>query len=173
MGAEPFCAALGGRVIEPSLERGLGYLARVSPDGAAAFARFLEGGADPFLWITSRDVGVLEEDGHSLHVSPDDGGMDPKRLGDLRIAAARFLASSEGSVLVLDCLELLALHNGVERVVRTIEGIHDDATTKGGILIVCADPRTANPRLIAWLERELEAFPPFLAGTSTADLQVA
>jgi hypothetical protein len=59
----------------------------------------------------------------------------------------------------MDCVDLLTLHNGVERVVRAIEDLHDDVTTKGGILIVFADPQTANPRLVAWLERELDEFP--------------
>ncbi len=101
------------------------------------------------------------------------GGVDPKRLSDLRTAASVFLDSHAGGVLVLDCVDLLALHNGVERVVRTIEGLHDDATTKGGTLIVFVDPRTTNPRLIAWLERELEDLPTVVLPSSTPDVMFA
>lgn len=100
-------------------------------------------------------------------------GVDPKRLSDLRSAASAFLGSNAGGVLVVDCVELLTVHNGVERVVRTIEDLHDDATTKGGTLIVCVDPRITNPRLIAWLERELEDLPIVLSPSSAPDVLLA
>ncbi|MEK6987266.1 MAG: DUF835 domain-containing protein [Candidatus Thermoplasmatota archaeon] len=106
-------------------------------------------------------------------VAPSMGGVDPKRLSDLRSAASAFLDSHGGGVLVVDCVDLLTLHNGVERVVRTIEDLHDDATTKGGTLIVCVDPRITNPRLIAWLERELEDFPTVLSPSSAPDVLLA
>ncbi len=101
------------------------------------------------------------------------GGLDPKRLSSLRSAASAFLDSHTGGVLVVDCVDLLTLHNGVERVVRTIEDLHDDATTKGGTLIVFVDLRTANPRLVAWLERELEDFPAVIVGSSPPGVLLA
>ncbi len=176
MRAEPFCSALGGRVIDPSLERGLGYLAQVSPDGAAAFAQSLGDGHVPYLWITALASPSVTNGGTTLCVTPSAdplGGVDPKRLGDMRTAACSFLETHEGGVLIMDCLDLLAMHNGVERVVRAIEGIHDDATTKGGILVVFVDPRTASPRLVAWLERELEDVRWARPGQSPPDVLVA
>ena len=175
MGPEPFCTASGGRVIDRSLERGLGYLARVSTDGAAALAQSLGDDHAVFLWITSRSTAPLSNGGTELCVATASRlrGVDPKRLGDMRASAAAFLDSHPGGVLILDCLDLLATHNGVERVVRAIEGIHDDATTKGGTLVVFADPRTASPRLIAWLERELEDFPVAISDAALPDVLVA
>lgn len=116
----------------------------------------------PFLWITTRIVDSVDHGGTILQVTTmanPAAGVEPKRLSNLRSAASDFLDAHEGGTILMDCVDLLTLHNGVERVVRAIEDLHDDVTTKGGILIVFADPQTANPRLVAWLERELDEFP--------------
>lgn len=80
-------------------------------------------------------------------------------MADLRAAARSFLQAHPGGVVFLDCLDCLALHNGVERVVRTIGDLHEDVLTEDAVLVVFIDPTTANPRLVAWLERELDGFP--------------
>ena len=89
-----------------------------------------------------------------------EGAVDPRRLGDLRTAAAGFVAQDETGLVVLDCLENLVLHNGAERVLRALADLHDEVTMNGGSLIVLVDARATNPRLVAWLERELDALPP-------------
>lgn len=88
------------------------------------------------------------------------GTLDPKRLGDLQDAVAAFLAEDGAGAVVLDCLEYLVAHNGVERVERALAGVHDEVTMRGGSLVVFVDGRRANPRLVAWLERELDPLPP-------------
>ncbi len=91
---------------------------------------------------------------------PSDGGtVDPKRLADLRAAAAAFLEKEHGGLVVLDCLEYLVLHNGPERVARALADVHDDVTVNGGSLVIFVDANTANPRLVAWLARELDPLP--------------
>ncbi len=84
--------------------------------------------------------------------------IDPKRLGDLRAAASAFLEQGAGLV-VLDCLEYLVLHNGADRVARTLADVHDDVTTHGASLVIFVDANTASPRLVAWLAREFDPLP--------------
>ncbi len=88
-----------------------------------------------------------------------EGALDPRRLGDLRAAAADFVAEDGSGLVVLDCLENLVLHNGAERVLRALADLHDEVTMHGGSLIVLVDARATNPRVVAWLERELDALP--------------
>lgn len=92
-------------------------------------------------------------------VGGQEGTVDPKRLGDLRAAAAAFVSGDASSLVILDCLEYLVLHNGAERVLRALADLHDEVTMKGGSLIVLVDARLSNPRLVAWLERELDVLP--------------
>ncbi len=145
-----------------SLERGLGYLALASADDVPAYLRCLAPRGGGSLWITSRPDVARTDGGDVLWVSglPRPGPtVDPKRLQEMRNAARVFLELHRGGLVILDCLDALVLHNGVERVVRSVEDLHDDVTTEGAILVVFLDPRGANPRLIAWLERELDGLP--------------
>lgn len=87
------------------------------------------------------------------------GTLDPKRLQDLRPAAAAFLADASDGVVLLDCLEYLVLHNGPERVQRALADMHDEVTMHGGSLVVFVNVHVANPRLVAWLQRELDVLP--------------
>lgn len=120
------------------------------------------------LWITDREW--KPPAGDVLRVTPlpgDSGTVDPKRLGDLRAAAVAFLAQDGAGLVVLDCLEYLVLHNGPDRVARTLADVHDEITMRGGILVVLVDPQTTNPRLAAWLAREFDPLPS--SGPSAAD----
>ena len=100
----------------------------------------------------------------------DPGTVDPKRLADIRAAATAFLDREGGGLVVIDCLEYLALHNGPERVARALADVHDDVTVRGGALVVFVDDRVANPRLVAWLARELDPLPAMGAvGTAGGD----
>ncbi len=160
----PFCSALGGReTIGPRLERGLGYVATGSADAASAFLRGSSWG--PYLWITERAV-TGTESGEVLRVTTLSGSgatVDPKRLGDLRAAAAAFLAREGNGLVVVDCLAYLVLHNGPERVARGLADLHDEVILGGGSLVVFVDASTANPRLVAWLAREFDPLPSLAA----------
>lgn len=93
----------------------------------------------------------------SLSGTPD--AVDPKRLSDVRSQAAAFLESSSDGVVLIDCLESLILRNGAERVQRALADLHDVVTMRGGSLVVFVNTRVANPRLVAWLQRELDPLP--------------
>lgn len=116
----------------------------------------------PFLWVTQRPSDGTIDGGRALHVttlSGKPGTLDPKRLPDLRAAASSFLEGAEDGVIVVDCLDFLVLHNGAERVQRALADLHDEVTVRGGTLIVLVDDQRTNPRLVAWLQRELDPLP--------------
>lgn len=107
------------------------------------------------------------DSGRVLRMSTVDRGgdtLDPKRLGDLGDAVVAFLAGEGAGAVVLDCLEYLVANNGVERVERALAALHDEVTMRGGSLVVFVDGRRANPRLVAWLERELDPLPSLSVG---------
>lgn len=144
------------------VERGLGYLALGPAEETPSFVRLLASEGRPYLWITDRPPLPPASGGRILLVSTLEGlegAVDPKRLGDLRVATAAFISRNESSLVVLDCLEYLVLHNGADRVLRTLADLHDEVTMHEGSLIVLVDARMANSRLVAWLERELDALP--------------
>ena len=101
----------------PSLERGLGYLALDPDDTVLSFVRFLASARTPFLWITSGQPRASVDGGEVLRVTTlrGIGGTDPRRLRDIRAAATTFFDERGPGALVLDCLEPLVLHSGVER----------------------------------------------------------
>lgn len=116
----------------------------------------------PFLWVTQRVPEAGLEGGEILRVTVltgQPGTLDPKRLGDLRAAAADFLARTEDGLVLLDCLDFLVLHNGAERVQRALADLHDEVTVRGGSLVVLVDDQRTNARLVAWLQRELDPLP--------------
>ncbi len=144
------------------LKRGLGYLALDPEDTAVSFARVLVEAHTPFLWITSRPVAAPPEGGDLIRVTTLAGAMgtsDPRRLQDLRTAATTFFDERGPGALLVDCLDPLVVHSGVERVLRFVDDLHEETATRNAILVVFADPRGTNPRMIAWLERELDPFP--------------
>lgn len=132
------------------------------PEETLAFLQSLARDPRPHLWITDRPSMLSAEGAQVLRVTTvggQEGTVDPKRLGDLRAAAAAFVSGDASSLVILDCLEYLVLHNGAERVLRALADLHDEVTMNGGSLIVLVDARLSNPRLVAWLERELDLLP--------------
>ena len=144
------------------LKRGLGYLALDPEDTAVSLVRVLAEAHTPFLWITSRPVSSPPDGGDLLRVTTLSGAMgsaDPRRLQDLRTAVTTFFDERGPGALLVDCLDPLVVHSGVERVLRFVDDLHEETATRNAILVVFADPRGTNPRMIAWLERELDPFP--------------
>jgi hypothetical protein len=142
------------------LERGLGYLFRGPTGGIVELMQALRPKRMPLLWITAREAESGPPEAEILRVTSLQGAMrtvQPGRLADLRAAAGAFLDEHSGGCIVLDAIDVLVVHNGVERVLRAIEALHDDVATRGGHLVVCVDAGGVNPRLLAWLDRELDA----------------
>ena len=138
-----------------------------------AFLQSLARDLRPHLWITDRSSTVPADGGRVLRVTTVaglEGTVDPKRLGDLHAVAAAFVSGDASALVILDCLEYLVLHNGAERVLRALADLHDEVTMNGGSLVVPVDARLANPRLVAWLERELDVLPIGEVAAGPADL---
>lgn len=87
------------------------------------------------------------------------GTADPRRLQDIRSTATTFFDERGPGTIVVDCLGSLVLHSGIERVLRFVDDLHEEVAMRDGVLVVFLDPRSVNPRMIAWLERELDPFP--------------
>ncbi len=137
-------------------------MARGPSESILAYVRSLDEAQRPFLWVTDREPVPSPRAGRILRMTtlPGKGGtLDPKRLGDLRDVVATFVGDAGRGAVVLDCLEYLVAQNGVERVERALAALHDEVTMRGGSLVVFVDDRRANPRLVAWLERELDPLP--------------
>src|SRR5712691_2597201 len=142
--------------------QGLGYLAQDLAENVVPFVHHLADARTPFLWITSRPVDTAPDGGDLLRVTTLRGGMataDPRRLQDLKTAATTFFDERGPGALVVDFLDPLVVHSGVERVLRFVDELHEETATRNALLVVFADPRGTNPRMIAWLERELDPFP--------------
>ncbi len=144
------------------MERGLGYIALGPADAAASYAEAASSSGKPYLWVTERGPEAPPAGGRVMRLTPlseGPGTLDPKRLQDLRPSAAEFLAGAADGLVLLDSLEYLVLHNGAERVQRALADLHDEVVMHGGSLVVFVNARVANPRLVAWLQRELDPLP--------------
>jgi len=140
----------------------LGYLVQDREDLAVPFVRSLSDGGKAFLWITSRAIDAAPEGGDLLRITSLRGGVataDPRRLQDLRFAATTFFDERGPGILVVDCLDSVILHAGIERAVRFVDDLNEETAMRNGVLVVFVDPRSMNPRMIAWLERELDPLP--------------
>ena len=87
------------------------------------------------------------------------GTIDPRRIKELRVAAGAFIDEYGPGTVILDCVDALTLHAGVDRVLRVIDDLHEEVAVRDAILVVFVDPGRTNPRTIARLERELDPFP--------------
>jgi len=171
MAGGPSAHAKGGRRIAPPLERGLGYLALDPEETAPAFLRTLAGNRTRFLWMTTARPAFVPDGGELLEVTTvrrGIGTVDPRRLQELQTAATTFLDEHGPGALVVDCLEPLILHAGIERVLRFVDDLHEEIAMRNAFLVVFARPREMSRRMIAWLERELDPLP---QGVKPADVQ--
>ena len=158
------------------MKRGLGYLALDPPDTVPAFLRTLVGTHTRFLWMTAASPASVPDGGETLHVTTVHRGMgtaDPRRLQDLRVAATTFLDEHGPGALVVDCLEPLLLHCGIERVLRFVDDLHEQIAMRSAFLVVFAHPRDMSRRMIASLEREFDPLPHEVESAGVEDRLVA
>ena len=118
---------------------------------------------EPFLWITPRVPGNPSRRAEILRVATvarSGATADPRRLREVGDVSEAFLDGHPHGGLVLEGVDRFVLHNGVERVARAVAALHELVATRGAWLLVLVDPKDLNPRLLAWLARELDALPP-------------
>ncbi|MGI0147965.1 MAG: DUF7504 family protein [Thermoplasmata archaeon] len=140
----------------------MGYLALDPEETVSSFLRALAQARTRFLWMTSTRTASAPAGGDLLRVTTVHRGIgtvDPRRLQDLRAAATTFFDEYGPGAIVVDCLEPLVLHAGVERALRFVHDLHEETAMRSAFLVVFARPREMNRRMIAWLERELDPLP--------------
>jgi len=71
-----------------------------------------------------------------------------------------FIRKSERAVIILDGLEFLISENRVEKVLKMLYTISDEAVLKEARLIVTLDPNVMEDSEIAFFEREFEFIEP-------------
>lgn len=67
-----------------------------------------------------------------------------------------FLRMSEGRVIFLDCLELLVMENGFEKVMRFLKRVNDHAAVSLSTVVVAASPRGFRDEQMLLLEKEFD-----------------
>ncbi len=96
----------------------------------------------PILWLTSA-VG-------QNHVPPTDPDLLERLVGD-------FLRAQPKGVVAMEGIEYLAGYLPSERVVHLLNGLRDQTTAGGGIMLVSADPPVLDQALASVVERDFEA----------------
>ena len=91
---------------------------------------------------------------------PGKDRVEPKNLSILEHMVIDFIRKSERAVIILDGLEFLISENRVEKVLKMLYSISDEAVLKGARLIVPLDPNVMEDSEIAFFEREFEFIEP-------------
>jgi len=79
--------------------------------------------------------------------------IDPHNLGSLTNVAGLFLNDNGKSVIVLDGLEYLMVHNDFGRVLKFMEYLNEMVMQRQAVLLISLDDRAFEPRQIALIER--------------------
>ncbi|KAF5043621.1 hypothetical protein DSECCO2_500320 [anaerobic digester metagenome] len=90
-----------------------------------------------------------------LAQSPGPERVDPSNLQLLTHMTLEFVRKGP-SIIALEGLEYLMLNNDLNKVLKFLGQLRDEAIVEGSILLVSVDPRTLTERQRAILERELE-----------------
>ncbi len=100
----------------------------------------------PVFWVTKVASGMMEE--NIMAVSPTDIGI----LIDL---VKRYLEKGH-SLVVIDCLEYLAMENGFENAFKFLLSLKDTTVKYNGTLVAVVEPSAYPTKHMAMLTRELE-----------------
>lgn len=147
----------------PAMEEGV-YLLEESRPGLSyrLFARLLQEDRAGLV-ISRRPPARLKEEGDLVsarHVwlshSPGEGIHNPTALAGLNRLIDGFLKENGPSVVLLDGLEYLMLHNEFARTLLFVEYLQDLVGQHSAIVLVAIDPEAMDPRERALLERNLE-----------------
>jgi len=112
-------------------------IARTHPDRLRVSYQLMR---TPILWLAQ---------------SPGPERVDPSNLQLLTHMTLEFVRKGP-SIIALEGLEYLMLNNDLNKVLKFLGQLRDEAIVEGSILLVSVDPRTLTERQKAILERELE-----------------
>ncbi|OPY32653.1 MAG: hypothetical protein A4E32_01235 [Methanomassiliicoccales archaeon PtaU1.Bin124] len=82
--------------------------------------------------------------------------IDPTNLSILQHTIVEHLRRGERPIILMDGLEYLLANNKEEKVLQMVLGLRDEIIVAQGKLIVPVDPRTMEPKTLAFFERDLE-----------------
>lgn len=147
----------------PSLEEGL-YLLKEARPGLSyrLFARLLREDRAGLLISRRHPSRVQREEALSparhvwLSHSPGEGFHNPTALAGLNRLIDGFLRENRPSVVLLDGLEYLMLHNDFARTLLFVEYLNDLIGQYPAILLLPINPEALEAKEVALLERNLE-----------------
>jgi len=156
---ELFHSLLFGKRKEP--EEGRSYIVKEKkPDGAMShFIKMVGHGYSGLVITRQHPDNVLRKyslDGVRLVWLSTTLGkdyVDPHNLSSITNLAGIFLQENGKSVMLLDGLEYLMVHNDFGRVLKFVEYLNEMVMQRQAVLLISLDDRAFEPRQIALLER--------------------
>ena len=156
---ELFQSLLFGRRREP--EEGRSYIIKEKkPDGAMGhFIKMIARGYSGLVITRQHPDNVLRKyslDGVRLIWLSTTLGkdyIDPHNLSSITNVAGVFLQDKGKSVMLLDGLEYLMVHNDFGRVLTYVEYLNELVMQRQAVLFISLDDRAFEPRQIALIER--------------------
>ena len=91
-----------------------------------------------------------------LSRAKDPNSIIPTNLGGMLRHAKVFMEEHEDSVILLDGLEYLMVHNDFSRVLKLVHGLNELAAINAGRLIIPMNPLTMDADKVALLKRDLK-----------------
>ena len=91
-----------------------------------------------------------------LSRAKDPNSIIPTNLGGMLRHAKVFMEENEDSVILLDGLEYLMVHNDFQRVLKLVHGLNELAAIHAARLIIPMDPLTMDADKVALLKRDLK-----------------
>lgn len=83
------------------------------------------------------------------------GALDPTNLAKLHLTVQEFFDAAPKATILLEGMEYLIIHNGVDRMLKFIHSVAECAKTSASRFITIIDPRVLDEEDLALLEREL------------------
>jgi uncharacterized repeat protein (TIGR01451 family) len=91
-----------------------------------------------------------------LSRSKDSNSIIPTNLGGLLRDAKDFMEANKDSVILLDGIEYLIVHNDFQRVLKLVHGINELVAINDSVLIMPLNPLTMEKDKVALLRRDLK-----------------
>lgn len=152
------------RIAMEDVERGIGYLVmEENPKRSyTLFSDFIDEG-NSGLCITRTYPERVKSDYYFEGVSilwlsrrGDTDSILPTNLGAVVSNVKEFMKNNEGSVILLDGLEYLIVHNDFEKVLKLVHALNELTAINKSILLIPVNFKTLDEEKIALLKRDLK-----------------
>ncbi len=85
--------------------------------------------------------------------------IDPAMTAELSMTIDNFLEESKNSVILLDGIEYLIVHNNYSKILKLLHDLNEDMAVHNAILIIPVDKRTLSEKEYALLTRDMKVLP--------------